>query len=229
MPTDTLGNMVRNLRSEVGHSLSVAQGVNAIETLKYYLKRTQEELWTAFTFPDLKQRADITLSAGAYQYNFPDGMTYDQIRQAWGSTSGGDNWNPVGFGIPEDLIRTDGTSVTTGDPVILWDTDASGKVRVYPTPAVSGGGLRLIGNKALGQFVDDADMSTLDATAIVLFASAELLARAKSEDAAGKEKKAQRHLTKLLGAKISAKMKVSTLGGWSPRPVHPTPGIDYIA
>lgn len=228
MPTDTLANMVRNLRSEAGHSLSVAQGSNQLETLKYLLKRTQEELWTAFTFPDLKHRGHISMTEGAYLYNFPTGMTYDQVRQAWSATASSDNWSPVGFGIPEDLIRTDGTSVTTGDRPALWDTDGGGQVRVYPTPSASGGALRLIGNKPLAPFVNDADMSTLDATVVVLFTAAELLARAKAEDAPGKEKKAQRHLQKLLGAKISSKMKVSTLGGWTPRPVHPTPGLDYV-
>jgi hypothetical protein len=229
MPTDTLANMVRNLRSEAGHSLSVAQGVNTLETLKYLLKRTQEELWTAFTFPDLKHRADIALVAGTDAYVFPTGMTYDQIRQVLVVLAAGDHWASLTFGIPEDCFETNLNLPTPdrGTPA-FWDTDSRNKMIVYPAPATTGGVLRLIGNKPLAPFISDSDLSTLDATLIVLFASVELLARAKAEDAASKEKKAQRHLQKLMGAKISSKMKVSTLGGGYPNRAVLRPGLDYV-
>ena len=43
---------------------------------------------------------------------------------------------------------------------------------------------------------------------------------AKPEDAATKMQKAQRHITKVLGNKINAKNKVSTLGGGTPAMRH---------
>jgi hypothetical protein len=86
---------------------------------------------------------------------------------------------------------------------------------VWPTPNTAAR-LRFIGQDMLDPFIADADVSTLDSTAIVLFTAADLLARAKAEDASIKMQKAQRHLAKLLGNKISAKMKVSSLGGGSP-------------
>lgn len=226
MPTDTLANMVRNLRSEAGHSLSVAQGQNQLETLKYTLKRTQEELWTAFIWPDLKVRVTIPTAAGQYVYPYDAAMTYDQIREAWWAQANSSAWTSIGFGVTEDMIQGDGTNSTRGDPVQFWDVESTTQYRVWPTPATAGN-VRFLGNKALGAFTADADVSTLDATLIVMFAGAELLARAKAEDASMKQQKAQRHLLKLLGNKVSAKNKVSTLGARAGRPT-PTPGIDYI-
>lgn len=209
--------MVKNLRAEVGHSLSTAQGVNSVDTLKYMLQRTQEELWTAFQWPELVLRVDTLLLAGQYLYNFPATMTFEQIRSAWRSYSGDTSWTELGYGIDEDKISPGGANSWRSDPIQVWDVDAGGQFRVWPTPdKATGAYIRFKGNKPLSVFVADADTCTLDDNLIVLFAAAEILARAKAEDAANKMQKAQRHLQKLLGAKISAKMRVSTLGGGSP-------------
>ena len=231
MATDTLLNMVRNLRSEAGHSLAVSQGVNQVDTLKYILKRTQEELWVAFVWPDMKLRVNVPALVDQYLYPFPASMAFDQIREAWWAQTGASTWSSVGYGVNESMIKPDDSNTQKGTPVQFWDVVASAgasapQIRMWPTPSATGN-VRLIGNKPLAPFIADADVCTLDATLITLFAAAELLARAKAEDAAMKQQKAQRHLLKLLGTKISAKNKVSTLGGYSGR-ATPTPGLDYI-
>jgi hypothetical protein len=226
MITQQLSVMVRNLRAECGHSLSVAQGVNSVETLKYLLARTQEELWTAFIWPELKIRAAVSLAPGQYSYPYPTviypsptAMSYDCIRETWTAPAGsaaGTHWTPVEYGIPdEDMILPDDSNSERNDPARYWDVFDNTNFRIWPTPNTATK-LRFIGQEPLGAFTADSDVSTLDATCIVLFASADLLARAKAEDAAGKMQKAQRHLTKLLGNKVSSKMKVATLGGGSP-------------
>lgn len=218
MPNDPLSVMVRNLRSECGHSLSIAQGVNSIDTLKYLLARTQRELWTAFTWPDLTIRQDTSLAAGQYIYPFPASFTFDQVRETWACRSDDNTWHQVVYGIEEDKIKPGGENSWRADEVQNWDVEGGSTVqfRVWPTPDTAGGSLRFKGNKALTAFAVDADVSTLDSDVIVLFTASEILARAKAEDAAGKLQKAQRHLQKILGGKISAKMKVSSLGGGSP-------------
>jgi hypothetical protein len=218
--TQTLLEMVKNLRAEAGHSLAVAHGVNAEETLKYLLRRTQEEMWTAFIWPEMTLRDDLPITPGVYLYPFSSVMSFDAVREAWASQPGG-NWSPVGYGISEDKIAVGGgANSSAGDPVSCWEAagKASGgdyQFRVWPTPQ-SGGWLRFKGNGELAPLVATSDKSTLDATCIVLFAAAELLARAKAEDAANKLQKAQRHLTKLLGNQVTAKNKISTLGSMSP-------------
>ena len=219
MITAALSVMVKNLRAECGHSLSVAQGVNQVETLKYLLARTQEELWTAFIWPELKLRASVTMAAGQYSYPYHVDMPYDCVREAWtapADSAANTHWTSVEYGIPsEDYILPDDTNSERSDPIRYWDVFDATKFRVWPTPntAVK---FRFLGQEKLSPFIADADVSTLDLTAIVLFTAADLLGRAKAEDADIKMQKAQRHLTKLLGNKISAKMKVSTLGGGSP-------------
>lgn len=216
--TQTLQEMVANLRSEAGHSRDITQGTNAEPTLKYILKRTQEELWTAFIWPELALRDDRPMVAGTYLYDYGTTLKFDQIREAY-STSTGNNsgrWNSVVYGIGEAKIvpGVSGANTNTSDPVQFWEA-AGDKFRVWPTPN-SATYLRFKGNRELNPLVSNSDPSTLDATLIILFAASELLARSKAEDAANKLQKAQRHLTKLLGNQVSAKNKISTLGGSSP-------------
>jgi hypothetical protein len=215
VPTQQLQVMVKNLRSECGHALSVAQGTNQLNTLQYLLARTQEELWTAFVWPDLVVRADTLMSPGQFLYNFPATMPFDAIRSAWVANANSTNWGPLDYGIDENLILPGGGNSSRADPPQKWDVETT-QFRVWPTPDSNQYTVRFKGNKPLAAFVADTDVSTLDATCIVLFAAAELLARAKAEDAPGKAQKAQRHLQKLLGNKVSAKNKVTTIGSGSP-------------
>ena len=219
MATAQLQVMVKNLRAEAGHSLSVAQGVNNVETLKYLLARTQEELWTAFLWPELKLRAPVPLAPGQYSYPYHADLPFDLVREVWTAPAGsqeGAHWTPVDYGIDnEDFILADGTNSERSDPVCFWDADGPANFRVWPTPDTSAR-LRFVGQKRLNPLIADSDVSTLDSTVIVLLTAADLLARAKAEDADIKMQKAQRHLTKLLGNKINAKNKVTTLGGGSP-------------
>lgn len=216
MATELLSVMVRNLRAECGHSLSAIQGTNQIDTLKYLLARTQEELWTAFVWPELNFRRNINLVSGQYLYDFASDMPFDQIRESYTAQPSSNEWTELDYGISEDRIKPDDTNTERSDPIRAWDVENRTQFRVWPTPNSNGGVLRFKGNSPLDPFVQDADRSTLDDTVIVLFAAADLLARAKAEDAPAKQQKAQRHLTKLLANRISAKQKVSTVGGGAP-------------
>lgn len=216
MATEQLVVMVRNLRAECGHSLSIVQGTNQVDTLKYLLARTQKELWTAFVWPELVFRRNITMVAGQYVYDFPLDMPFDQVRESYAAQPTSNEWTSLDYGISEDRVKPDDTNTERSDPVRAWDVENRTQLRVWPTPNSTGGYLRLKGNSPLDVFSSDNDKSTLDDTVIVLFAAADLLARAKAEDAPSKQQKAQRHLTKLLANRISAKQKVSTLGGGAP-------------
>jgi hypothetical protein len=215
--TQTLQEMVANLRAEAGHSLVVAQGTNSESTLKYLLRRTQEELWTAFTWPELLLRDDRPMAAGTFLYNYGVTLKFDMIREAYAVTNadGSGRWTEIAYGIDDEkIIPGTGLNTRSSDPVLAWE--ASGvQFRVWPTPTKATW-VRFKGNRELNPFIASSDSSTLDATLILLFCAAELLARSKAEDAANKLQKAQRHLTKLLGNQVSAKNKVSTMGSASP-------------
>jgi hypothetical protein len=219
----TLLEMTKNLRAEAGHSLAVAQGVNTVDTLKYILRRTQEELWTAFIWPEMTLRDDRALTPGTFLYDYSVNLQFDAIREAYSApASATGKWTPVAYGISEEkIVPVTGVNSEQSDPVLCWEAAgapgaAAAKFRIWPTPKTATY-LRFKGNRELNAFVADADKCTLDATCIILFAASELLARSKAEDAANKLQKAQRHLTKLLGNQVSAKNKVSTFGAGSPR------------
>ena len=232
--TATLAQLVISVRAEAGHSLSAAQGQNTIDVIKALIQRTQVELWTAYQWPTLKVRADQLLTAGQYLYSFPTGfpsgvsMAFEQVREVW-TNVGSAIMNPVTYGIDETMIAPGGGSTISGDGVEYWGVEGA-QFRVWPTPVTSRGFVRLVGQQALAPFLADADVSTIDATAISLFVAAELLARAKAEDAAMKLTKAQKYTLALMGNSISAKRRVSTLGTGAPssRRTQATPYVDYI-
>jgi hypothetical protein len=228
--TDTLANIVRSVRAEAGHSLSTTQGSNTVDTLKYLVQRTQTELWTAYVWPTLKLRKDVATAAGQYLYAFPTGFSFEQARETWTSQSNAYNWQPVTYGIEENMIAPGGDNSQAGDNVQYWDVEGDTQFRLWPTPVTSNYTVRFIGQRPLGPFLVDADLSTLDATAITLFTAAELLARAKAEDASVKLNKAQKYLLNLLGNSITAKRRVSTLASGAPVRGNggATPYVDYV-
>jgi hypothetical protein len=227
MQTDTLANCVYALRAEAGHSLSTAQGQNVIDVLKYLLKRAQLELWTAYQWPTLMQSGDTPMVAGQYVYNYPVGFDFEAIRQSYTAPTNSSNWLPLAYGIDETYIMPGGANSQSGDGPQFWRAEQA-QFRIWPTPVSASNWTRFRGMKPLLPFLADADVSTLDAMSLVLFTAAEILARAKAEDAANKLKKAQTHLLAVLGNTVSAKKRISTLGSGSLFR-QPVPGIDYVA
>ena len=227
--TATLAQLVVMVRAEAGHSLSAAQGQNTIDVIKALIARTQIELWTAYQWPTLKIRFDTQLQQGVYLYSFPASLSFEQVREVWTTQSASYAWTPVAYGINESCIAPGGGSSQSGDPIQLWDVEQD-KFRVWPTPSTSKYTVRMVGMKEYTPLLSDNDVSTIDATAISLFVAAELLARAKAEDAAMKLTKAQKYTLALMGNSVSAKRRVSTLGTGAPSnwKTQATPYIDYI-
>jgi len=227
MQTDTLANCVYALRAEAGHSLSTAQGQNAIDVLKYLLKRAQLELWTAYQWPTLMQSGDTQMVAGQFLYGYPVGFDFEAIRKSYTAPANSTSWRDLVYGIDETLIKPGGANSQSGDGPQFWRPELN-QFRVWPTPVSVNNWVRFRGMKPLSPFLVDADVSTLDAMSIVLFVASELLARAKAEDAATKLKKAQTHLMAVLGNTVSAKRRVSTLGSSVSLRLSSIQGIDYV-
>lgn len=228
MATSTLGNLVTAVRAECGHALTATQGVNALETIKYLIERTQYELWTSFQWPQLIIRRDILTDIGQHAYQYPAEIDYDQVREMWYYPVNSTRGFKIEFGVPEECITVDNANTREGPTPMYWDVYDENRFRVWPTSSEQGT-IKVKGMRHLNPLVDNTDYCTLDPTLIVLRVAEELLTRAKSADAQSKGQAFQRHLQKLLGNKVSAKMKVSTFGAIR----HPTshnyrPGIDYI-
>jgi hypothetical protein len=231
--TASLASIVSMVRAEAGHSMAVSQGQNTIDTIKALIARTQTELWTAYQWPTLKIRADRQMSSGSFLYDFQVNMSFEQVREVWASQSSSYSWTPVNYGIEENMIAPGAGNSQSGDPPQFWDTENNSSdsvYRIWPTPTTSNYTVRMIGMRRCDPLLVDADVSTLDATAISLFVAAELLARAKAEDAPMKLQKAQKYTLALMGNSVTAKRKISTLASGAPsnRGNRATPYIDYI-
>jgi hypothetical protein len=224
--TDTLANCVYGVRAEAGHSLSTTQGQNIVDVLKYLLQRTQRELWGSYQWPTLTISGDIQMVAGQYVYNYPSPFDFERVRETYTAQTSSVDWLPLAYGFDETYIMPGGANSQSGDGPLAWRPEQN-QFRVWPTPVSTNYWIRFRGMQSLAPFLVDADVSTLDATTIVLFVASELLARAKAEDAANKLKKAQQRLLAMLGNSVSAKRRISTLASSTIRRL-PVPGIDYV-
>ena len=208
-----LSALVDQLRGEIGASTNVAMGVNTLPNLKQILRRTQAKLWADFDWPFAWIERDEPIIDGEQYYAFDDEIDFDRIREA--SLYYGNVWRPLLYGITTaDYNLSNPELGMKQDPIQKWSHGEGNQFEVWPVPSSSTTKIRFRAIKKLPALVNDNDRAELDDNLIVLFAAAELLARAKSEDAAAKLRLAQDYYNKLRGNEM--KTTVFTLGGGLP-------------
>ena len=230
-----LGQLVTNLRFEIGHSPSPAAGINQRDELVYVLNRTQEELASGYDWPGLVVDRDIAIVPGTRYYAYPSDLPYDNIENVYlvWTTS----FSELAYGIgPDQFALFNSNTGYTSWPVQRWMNHLdSGTMELWPIPsqappatATSQAALvRLRGTKLIPPMVADADMCVFPATAILLWAAAEYLAREKSADAALRLDKAKEYLRRLRVREGANKQKPFVIGGGSGGGVGRI-GIDYV-
>jgi len=200
----TLTQCVDDLRAAIRAAASPAQGQGARPGLIAILQRVQRTLWTDHAWPFLMVKRDKVLSAGSRYYSFPADLDFDRITGAEVKHNG--QWLPVKYGVTNahynQLDPEDSTART--DPVQCWQWYEGNQFEIWPLPASNGaaagnGRVRFEGIKNLSAFLADADVTTLDADLIVLFAAAEIMAGNGQKDAPAKLNAARGLLIKLLG------------------------------
>ena len=235
MAVASLGQLVTNLRYEVGHSSSPAAGINIRDQFVYLLNRAQEELSFEFDFPGLQVDRDVYITVGARYYNYPADMPFENVDKVWLI------WNTVygeliyGIG-PEQFTLYNSIEHQRSWPIERWMHNADNNlVEVWPiaseAPAATGANqaalIRFRGSRLIPQMVDDADQCLLPATLIVLWAAAELLAREQDAGAELKLKKANEYLRRYKLNQTTHKRHPFIMGGGG-RGREPRPGLDYI-
>lgn len=207
-----LSALVDQLRAEIGASTNVAMGVNMLPAIKQILRRTQERLWADFEWPFAFIERDEPLLNGQRYYTFDNDIDFDRISKA--EVKWSDTWRSLSYGIGAEQYNTsDSEAGEKEDPCTNWRHYEGNQFEVWPVPASDDSKIRFKAIKKLPALVNDSDTAALDDNLIVLFAAAELLARAKSDDAGAKLQAAQSHLIKLKGQGI--KTDVFVLGGGS--------------
>lgn len=204
-----LSALVDQLRAEIGASTNVAMGVNTLPNLKQILRRTQERLWSDFDWPFAFIERDEPLLANQRYYAFDNDIDFDRINEAWVRYS--ETWRPLCYGITQEHYNRSDPATYREDPCTNWRHYEGNQFEVWPVPASAQTTLRFKAIKKLPPLIDDTDRAELDDALIVLFAAAELLSRAKAEDAQAKMQMAMSHYAKLKGN--TSKNRVFVLGG----------------
>lgn len=205
--------LIDQLRAEIGASTNVSMGVNTLPNLKQTLRRTQERLWFDFDWEFAYIERDEQLIDGERYYTFDADIDFNRIRAAY--VRYGQIWREVDYGItPAEYNQSNPDLGMKQDPVRRWRHWEGNQFEVWPVPSSSEMVLRFRAIKKLPALIEDSDVALLDDNLIVLFAAAELLARAKSEDASAKLNSANAHYAKLKG--LGLKTEVFTLGGGLP-------------
>jgi hypothetical protein len=238
-----LSQLRTELLAETFQSPTPAQTTNLTSFYNYQLARVQREQWNDIEWPHLTLFVDMPVVAGQRYYSYPPPLTFDSIFRIWWPQ--GVNWVQLAYGIAPPVYATlGGEKVQSWPPrrwrnVASWDpgtgqTTAAGQFEVWPIPPANYSyDLRLEGNAPLNNLVADTDTCVLDATLIVLFAAAEILAQQKSEAASLKLQKAQgykRMMVARMGAQQRQMRSLSVDGGnmQIDDQRRLTPWLDYI-
>ena len=96
----SLGQLIEDLRAEVGHSLQPNLGKATRDVFVNMLVRTQRRLWEDYSWPFLRVRRDIEIQAGQRYYNVPDDLVFERIEKV--ETKHGDYWTKLIYGIGAD-------------------------------------------------------------------------------------------------------------------------------
>lgn len=220
----TLGDMLEELRAEIGASLAPGHNINQTETQYHVLRRTQRELYAAYDWPNLITEERISIAAGTRYVEF-ENIEYEQINEIYGSY--GDDWRLLEYGItPHDYDAYDPEAGQQGYPVCKYRVvPETEEIELWPIPSQA---TKLIGRgqMKLHNLKEPTDKSTLDGTLIVLFAAADILSSWSREDAAAKSMKASNYLRSLRTNLISHKSRVTNLTADNAKRLRP--GLDYI-
>jgi len=187
----TLTELLLEFRAEAGLSQNAAHGVHLDAPHRALLRRIQEQEWINWDWPHLLGSTVVDVPAGQRYTAYPAGVQFEGIRKVYGLNDG--HWMPVRYGIePVHLNRADSDAGVEDWPVERWQnytaldgSFASNMFELWPVPEQATK-IRFHGKRALGPLTDDAHMTTIDGPLIALAAAAEVLAKAKSEDAPAK-------------------------------------------
>ena len=198
----TLGALITELRSEVGHSLQASLGKSTRDMLINVLQRTQKWLWNDYDWPFLKVRRDTLVANGQRYYDMPSDMVFERISHA--EFKWGDRWDRLTYGIgASEYNQYDSDQSIKSWPIYRYDNYENNQFEVWPIPSDNGdtttksGTVRFYGTKNLSNFVSESDTADLDDHLITLFAAAEILARQKQADAQNKLAVAENHYRRL--------------------------------
>jgi hypothetical protein len=176
-------------------------GAQALPGLQQTLRRVQETYYADFNWPNLRVMREETILANQRYYTFNADIDFERIFGAWARDTDetNPNWRPIDYGItPADYNATNSDSGDTETDILKWCHYEGNQFEVWPIPS-SDGAIRFRAMKTLAPLIAGSDTCDIDGTLLVLTAAAELLARAKAQDAPLKLQMATSHYNRLKG------------------------------
>lgn len=199
----TLGQLVTQLRSLLGHERSPAAGAAFADHYKEALKSAQEELYDEFSWPFLYARRDKDVNAGQRYYDFPSDLPLENVAQVQALWNG--QYYDIEYGIDTSHYSIHNSDDDErADPPERWMALNTGTVQyeIWPLPATTQtGGLRFHGKKALATLVDTSDTADLDDRLICYRAAVILL---NDEKKAAKYKGMERERMQVLTGRLAS-------------------------
>ena len=239
-----LSELRYELLAETFQSLTPAQTTSSTPFYNYQLSRVQREQWNDIEWPHLTIYHDVPMVAGQRYYEYPPELPFDSIFRIWWPQ--GVNWVPLDYGINPQTYAAMGGELVQAWPPRRWrncatyypttnQTHPADQFEVWPIPPADYPySLRIEGNAPANDLVEDTDICVIDATLVVLFAAAEILAMQKSESASLKLQKANQY-RRMLIARLGAQqrnMKSLSKDGGHMGPLNDgrrlTPYLDFI-
>lgn len=175
MVNETLEELRTELRTRLGFSAaSAAAGVN-LELLNSFLKRGQALLYETHDWARLRRYEDTTLGVNQYLVDYPTTANPDRIKAI--SFQRGTVWSPaIAKGIRPQLYTTQSNLAPPArwepyDQIEIWPKAD----QIYP--------LRIFFIRALMQFENDDDRSTIDSNLVFIHALGDAKAHYRQPDA----------------------------------------------
>jgi hypothetical protein len=194
-----LSEMLTELRHEARISADAAHGLHLRNSHIALLRRTQEAVYHAYDWENLKVTANVTLAPGQRYSAYPEAFEFEGITGAFQKNLSGD-YVPLGYGIGSgELNEIDSDADERREDPARWqnylsleaETINTNMFEIWPLPERETV-IRFEGKRKLMPLTDPADdRSTVDGTIVVLHAASELLAAKNAEDAVLKIQKAQ--------------------------------------
>ena len=185
-------------RAEIGASPNVSMGINSLDQIDNLIRRTQQRLWADHDWDFAYIERDEQMVPLERYYAFDNDIDYDRIISA--NVRYSNIWHPISYGIgPNEYNALNSDINQTTEPVLKWRHWEGNQFEVWPIPTTTNQVIRFKAIKKLSPLIATTDRADLDDNLIILFASAEYLARTKANDSQAKLSMAQAHYNKLKG------------------------------
>jgi len=170
----TLEQLTVMLKAETGTNPAYDANTDMNSVYHQYLRRHYENLFDGWDWPFKRVSRDITTNAGQRYYDWPSDIDLDRALEFWVDESG--TWIRLEQGIDPEQYNAYLEGERQDYPY-RWDWRGEHQFEVWPTSAVNGVTLRIIGTKAPSLLTSEPDTCDLDDQMVVLYAAAELLLR----------------------------------------------------